>query len=79
MSKLNAEHRRALAMLADAADGCTEAVLMLYGFKYGCIFELVDAGLATRQVEHVGAGNHLVDVTRVRITIAGRVTLAEGR
>ena len=31
--KLNAEHRRALALLAGTPRGCTESLMMAHGFK----------------------------------------------
>jgi hypothetical protein len=80
MPKLNADHRRALALLAESADGCAEAMMRARGFKLlGCISELVDAGLATARAERMHAGGRPIDVNRIQITDAGRVALAEGR
>ena len=40
--------------------------------------KLVEAGLATAKTEHMLAGRRGVDVTRIRITDAGRRALAAG-
>jgi hypothetical protein len=74
MPKLDAGHRRALKLLADAADGWTEALMLAYGLSAGLIADLVDAGLATAKAERMHAGRP-IEVTRIRITDAGRVAL----
>ena len=71
--------RRALALLAGSADGATEAVMLAHGFKLDLLVELVIAKLATARVERIIAGTRWMEVTRMRITDAGRRTLAEGR
>lgn len=78
MPKLNAEHRRALKLLADAAGGWTEALLLAYGLSAGLIPNLVDAGLASAKAERVLAAGRPIEVVRIRITDAGRAALAEG-
>ncbi len=78
---LTAEQRRALAMLASAGlNGASQTLLMAHGFCVSMIAGLVNRGLATLTREKVWAGSRLVDVGKVRITAAGRDTLAaEGR
>ena len=75
----NAKHRRALALLASSAHGCTEAILLAHGFSIPLLVELVRAGLANASSERVHAGNREIEVTRVRITAAGREALAGRR
>jgi hypothetical protein len=70
--------RRALAMLSDNADGCTEAILLAHGFAPKLIDDLVGAGFATAKAGHMLTGRRGVDVTRIRITDAGRRALAAG-
>jgi len=76
---LTADRRRALRLLAEIADGCTEAILLAHGFQPKLIVELVDTGLAIAAAERVLAGGRPVEVTRVRITEAGRQKLTERR
>jgi hypothetical protein len=57
-------------------DGCTEAMMLAHGFSIGMMVELVNAGLASVTSERVVAGNRTIEVARVRITEAGRRTLA---
>jgi hypothetical protein len=78
MPKLNAEHRRALKLLANA-DGWTEALLRAYGLSAGLIADLVDAELATAKAERMLEDGRPVDVNRIRITDAGRAAVREGR
>jgi hypothetical protein len=66
-------------MLADCKDGCTEAFMKANGIKPKRIAELVDAGLATVKAITVRAAGQPVEVTRVRITDAGRAALARRR
>jgi hypothetical protein len=65
--RLPAEHRRALAVLASCPDGCTEALLLAYGFTRGLIAELILAGLARASMEQAAAGKRVMNVRRIRI------------
>jgi hypothetical protein len=77
-SRFTAGQRRALAMLASAAhNGVTQSLLNAHGLPASLIAGLVDQGLATVMHEKVRAGGKLVDVSRVRITQAGRHALGE--
>ncbi len=71
-----ATRRRALELLAVSPDGATEAILVAHGFTIDLLVELVRAGLATAKAERVMAGGRSMQVTRVRITEAGRRALA---
>ena len=73
-----AEWRRALELLANSAEGCTETLLMAHGFTGVQIDGLVEARLATCSTCTVRAGERPVEVTTVRITDAGRVLLERG-
>jgi hypothetical protein len=75
--RLNAEQRRALAMLTNAGrNGTTQALLSAHGFDASMIAGLVSDGLATITAEKVRAGGKLVAVVHVRITEAAREALA---
>jgi hypothetical protein len=52
----------------------TEAIMLAYGFKTELLVELVNAGLATASIEGTVAGTRRIEVTRMRITAAGRRT-----
>jgi hypothetical protein len=73
------QRRRALELLEASIDGCTEAIMLAYGFKTELLVELVNAELATASIEPIVAGGRRVEVTRVRITGAGRRALAKLR
>jgi hypothetical protein len=76
-TRLSAEQRRALAMLAAAGrNGTTQALLSAHGFDASIIAGLVSHGLATITAEKVRAGSKLVAVVHVRITEAGQAALA---
>ena len=47
--------RGLLELLEASIDGCTEAIMLAYGFKTELLVELVNAGLATARIE----GKHL--------------------
>jgi hypothetical protein len=72
MHPLSTDRRRALELLADCPNGCTEATMLAYAIAPKTIVELVEAGLATADISWVHAGGRAVDVVRVRITDAGR-------
>jgi len=69
------QRRRALELLEASIDGCTEAIMLAYGFKT----ELVNAGLATATIDRMVVGGRRVKVIRMRITAAGRRALAKLR
>jgi hypothetical protein len=71
-STLNAEHRRALAMLATAGlDGASQSLLSAHGFGASLVVGLVNLGLVTTMYERVRAGGMSIEVTKVRITDEG--------
>jgi hypothetical protein len=77
---MTATERRLLEMLASSEDGCdayTEALLMAHGFTHPLIADVVNACFAEAKTEHIFGGGETVEVTRVRITDAGRGALAE--
>ena len=65
------DRRRALELLADNRDGCTEALMIAHGFSIELMVEVVRARLAIAAAERVVAGGKY-EVARVRITEAGR-------
>src|SRR6266487_2169444 len=75
----NQQRRQALELLEASIDGCTEAIMMSYGFKTELLIELVNAGLATASIERRVAGGRRDEVNRIRITAAGRRALTMHR
>ena len=73
------DRRRALELLAASRDGVAEAILLAHGITVEMMVELVRGGLASATPERVVAGKRAIQMTRVRITEAGRQALAEGR
>jgi len=71
--------RRALELLEASIDGCTEAIMLAYGFKIELLVELVNAELATATIERMVIGRRGVSVVRMRITAAGRQALSKLR
>jgi len=69
--------RRALELLASSRDGYTEAILRAHGLSAEQMIRLVQAGLATAHSQRVVAGKRVIEITRMRITEAGRKALAE--
>ena len=53
--------------------------MLAYGFKTALLVELIDAGFATTSIERMVAGGRRIEVTRLRITGAGRRALAKLR
>jgi len=50
------QRRRALELLEASIDGCTEAIMLAYGFKTEVLVELVNAELATSTIERMVIG-----------------------
>jgi hypothetical protein len=69
--RLGNDEREALLLLADAANGCTQSILMAHGCAIGVLRDLVRDGLATAARETTVAGRRRIAVTRLRITDAG--------
>jgi hypothetical protein len=69
---LTGEQRRALVMLADSQDGCTEAIMIAHRFQLDLLVGLIRAGLAVAQPEIVKAGGRVIGVVRVLITDTSR-------
>ena len=65
--------QRALSLLANSADGRTEARLLSHGFTREVISGLIRDGLATASTGRVGRAP--VEVVRIKITEAGRAAL----
>jgi hypothetical protein len=70
------DRRRALELLASCPEGCTEAIMLAHGFTVEQMVELVRAGLASATAERVVAGSRKMELATVRITEAGRRSLA---
>jgi hypothetical protein len=71
-----AARRQALELLAGNRDGVPEALMLAHGFSIELLVKLVHAGLATASAERRVAGRHPTELTRLRITDAGRRALA---
>jgi hypothetical protein len=69
---LNAEHRRALKLLADAPHGCTISIMLAHGFSHVMLDKLVRDGLATVQPGTVRSGTRRITVVWMTITDIGR-------
>jgi hypothetical protein len=66
------ERLRALRLLARCPDGCTEAVMMAYGFTIDFFAGLVSDGLVTAEPSTMRAGGRQIVVVWMQITEAGR-------
>ena len=73
------DRRRALELIVSCPDGCTEAIMLAHGFTVGQLDELIRAGFATAQPDRMRAGDRAIEVTRVRITEAGREIVEKWR
>jgi hypothetical protein len=74
--RLNAEHRRALRLLADAPHGCTISIMLAHGFSNVMLDKLVRDGLATLQLGTMRAGTRRITVCWMTITDVGGGALA---
>ena len=58
------QRRRALELLEASIDGCTEAIMLAYGFKTEVLVELVNAELATSTIGRMVISGRGVKVER---------------
>jgi hypothetical protein len=77
MYPMTPDERRLLELLAESAEGCTDALLMARGFKLDVLISVVRAEFATAKPERTFAAGKPVERTRVQITDAGRRALAK--
>jgi len=70
------DRRRAHELLASSREGVSEALMIAHGFTVPQMVELVRSGLASATPERVVVGNRAMQITRLRITDAGRKALA---
>jgi hypothetical protein len=63
-------------ILPKPIDAVPEALMLAHGFSIELLVELVHAGLATASAERTIGGRHPTELTRLRITDAGRRALA---
>ena len=68
-------HKYALSLVTLKREGSTMAMLSARGVEVDMIDELIAAGLATATIERVG--RRAIEITRVKITEAGRRALFE--
>jgi hypothetical protein len=66
--------RRALTVLAESLDGCTEAIMLAHGLTADLLVELVQEALAT-VITGRRSGSKSLEVIRSKITEAGRRAL----
>jgi hypothetical protein len=66
------ERLRALRILARCSDGCTEALMMAYGFSVDFLAGLVTDGLITAEPRAMRAAGRPMSMVWMRITDAGR-------
>jgi hypothetical protein len=76
---LSQNARRALELLTVDPRGLAEPLLLTYGFSRKMLAGLISAGLVTAQRQTVSVSGQPVEVTRVRITEAGRQALEEDK
>ena len=69
------DETRLLVLLAESADGTTDALLVAHGFDFDLMSRWVRERLATAKPERTFAAGKPVEVTRVRVTDGGRRTL----
>ena len=72
---MTADERRLLELLAKSEDGVTDALMAGCDFSLDLMVGMVQAGLATATAESTFAAGKPVEISRVRITEAGRERL----
>src|SRR5262249_12855864 len=73
VTRLSAEQRRALKLLASSRHGVNEELLVRgHGLSRGGLASLVRRRLAAAEHEGMMAGGKAIEVVRFRITAAGR-------
>jgi hypothetical protein len=73
VTRLSAEQRRALALLADSREGVNEELLLrAHRFSRGVLSSLVRRRLAATERGVMKAGGKTIEVFRIRVTEAAR-------
>jgi hypothetical protein len=70
------DRRRALELLAATSNGVTETLLIAHGVTLAQMVTLIRDRLASAHPERIVAGGKTTEVSRVKITAAGRRALA---
>jgi hypothetical protein len=76
---LSQNARRALELLTVDPSGLAEPLLLTYGFSRKMLAGLISTGLVAAQRQTVRVSGQPVEITRVRITEAGRQALEEDK
>jgi hypothetical protein len=78
VTRLSAEQRRALRLLAISPHGANEDLLVSgHGISIGVLASLARRGLATAEHDVMMAGGKAMEVVRVKITEAGLRAIEE--
>ena len=68
---------RALGMIANYPDGCSEYILRVHGFTVQFVFELVKDGFATAERRHLYG--QPIELANIMITDVGRTVLGRAQ
>jgi|SRR5215467_8214471 len=75
---LTAARRRALTILMDAPDGCTEAAMVVYGFSLEFLADLVRDELVNETLDRARVDAREIEVVRLKITDKGHLAINGG-
>jgi hypothetical protein len=75
--QLTEEQRRALRLLADSPNGCTEAILGAHGFELAMLGKLEFEGFANVEAHETMAGSRRMKVFWQQTAEAGRKAIAD--
>jgi hypothetical protein len=73
---ISADHRRALQLLDSWPNGCPEGLMIEEGYSVEFIVDLIQKRLATLHTQYMRIGRCLMETVRLKITAAGRQSLA---
>jgi hypothetical protein len=70
------DRRRALELLASCPNGCPDALMIEHDCSVALMVDLIQARLATVHTQYMRVGRQLMEFVRLKITAAGRESLA---